>query len=656
LAGLFINGAPASRDDHQSLWETMAVVDLTARPLDRVGEAAACLPVGPDTGPDEAVEIARLIKGAVGVKDEAAACAVFVEVMERLPNPEFTFPDGRTPAAVYDAVSGEDRPWPELWKAVIPYGFDASEEVRIAEQWVKDGGYDLPYDEYRRRLAIAYDKEVPFTSFTDPRLLRAELTLDEAVGIASEKLATIRDPLKRDATRVVEVTRVANRLHVLYREVDRLVAARMAPHGQVPPQVLAGGIALRDRLTAPTPDWLVSGYLLANGQHILYGAPEALKSFTALDWCLHIATGRAWLGRPVERRGVVLYAGEAAVRLERRKAAWFAARGISVEDSAGVPFAIVDTVPTLGNGDNGLEAAVQQVRAASAGWDVPVGLIVLDTMTRVAAAAGLSTTDTGEYGRLLAAIDGLGRLTGAATLTIYHVPKSNPSGPTGTYQTMGNADVVIRADRDTTAPPHEPRTQLRVRPPHGKMRDGEPPADLVLQFREESFAEWLAASYARTGAPMPPLLTLALMPDFSAVGTEAPSVDGCEDARKRYRSLVVVGEAGTQPTKDGAQADLERRVLRVLKHHPGVPQDNVRKALRGFGKDAVAKVLEALVQSDPAHVKDERRGNAHQYSLTAAGVARLEELEWSPASMSVRDENDSSRVARESSRAEGPAR
>src|SRR6266699_3339881 len=265
LAGLYIDGAPASLDDPQALWEMMAVLDLTARPLDRVGEAAACLPVGPDTGPNKAVEIARLIKGAVPPEDEAAALAVFVEVMERLPNPEFTFPDGGTPAEMYDAVSGKDRRWPELWKAAIPYGFDASAEVRIAEQWVMDGGYDLPFDEVQRRMAIAYDKEVPFTSFTDPRLLRAELTLDEAVGIASEKLATIRDPLKRDATRVVEVTRVANKLHVPYREVDRLVAAYTAPHGQVPPQVLAGGIPLRDRLTAPTPDWLVSGYLLANG-------------------------------------------------------------------------------------------------------------------------------------------------------------------------------------------------------------------------------------------------------------------------------------------------------------------------------------------------------------------------------------------------------
>ena len=64
---------------------------------------------------------------------------------------------------------------------------------------------------------------------------------------------------------------------------------------------------------------------------------------------------------------------------------------------------------------------------------------------RAVTEAGLSTTDTGEYGRILAGVDSLGRLTHGATLTIYHIPVSDrsQSRPAGTYQSTANPDVII---------------------------------------------------------------------------------------------------------------------------------------------------------------------------------------------------------------------
>src|SRR5207245_274059 len=122
---------------------------------------------------------------------------------------------------------------------------------------------------------------------------------------------------------------------------------------------------------------------------------------------------------------------------------------------------------------------------------------------------------------ILAGIDSLGRVTQAATLTIYHVPVSDTSRPAGTYQTTANPDVIIKAERQGSGL----NTVLRAAPPHGKSRSGVPPRDLLLRFKVKDVRQWLADSYEQAGRPLPSTLANAAVEGFTCIDTSGSSLN-----------------------------------------------------------------------------------------------------------------------------------
>lgn len=75
-------------------------------------------------------------------------------------------------------------------------------------------------------------------------------------------------------------------------------------------------------LATPEPKWLITDYLRHQEVGVIYGPPNAGKSFLALDWALHVAAGLPWRDHPVEQAPVVYFAGEGAFSLQRRIRAW----------------------------------------------------------------------------------------------------------------------------------------------------------------------------------------------------------------------------------------------------------------------------------------------------------------------------------------------
>ncbi len=71
------------------------------------------------------------------------------------------------------------------------------------------------------------------------------------------------------------------------------------------------------------PQWLIKGWLEKEVLCMVHGPSGAGKSFVVLDWCLHIATGKAaWNGSKVNAGTVVYLAGEGHYGIRRRVAAW----------------------------------------------------------------------------------------------------------------------------------------------------------------------------------------------------------------------------------------------------------------------------------------------------------------------------------------------
>ena len=65
-----------------------------------------------------------------------------------------------------------------------------------------------------------------------------------------------------------------------------------------------------EMLELPAPTWLIEGLLPAQGLADLYGDSGVGKSFLALDWSAHVATGRDWLGNTVQQGGVAYICSE----------------------------------------------------------------------------------------------------------------------------------------------------------------------------------------------------------------------------------------------------------------------------------------------------------------------------------------------------------
>jgi len=179
---------------------------------------------------------------------------------------------------------------------------------------------------------------------------------------------------------------------------------------------------LRDRLLTldqlrnlPPAESLIKGVLTMDSAVWLIGQAGGFKSFVALDWAAHVATGRTWNGTHKVRKGKVLYLVAEGVRgFMRRIDAWTQHHGEKPEDLMVLP------VPVQAAGDDGV----------SAGWGILVelaselepALIVLDTQARLT--VGLEENSNTEMGIWISAVDKLKSATGACVLVVHHTGRN----------------------------------------------------------------------------------------------------------------------------------------------------------------------------------------------------------------------------------------
>ena len=131
---------------------------------------------------------------------------------------------------------------------------------------------------------------------------------------------------------------------------------------------------------------LNSGYIIkhllgSTGMAVIYGEPGVGKTFFALWLALCVAAGFIFFGRRVRRCGVIYIAAEAGGSIENRAEA--AKRGFDFP--ADMPFAAITSPINLCSNDADLERLVSVICLAEADFGMPVGLIVIDTLSRVLA-------------------------------------------------------------------------------------------------------------------------------------------------------------------------------------------------------------------------------------------------------------------------------
>ena len=171
-----------------------------------------------------------------------------------------------------------------------------------------------------------------------------------------------------------------------------------------------GAIAHKTRGQGRSPPvaFLIDGLFHEVGTGTIVSKYLGGKTFVAMSLTASVATGCAFAGRPVLRRGAVLWlAAEGEREVDKRIRA--AVRALGCDPDEQPIYVQIASVPKLLS--NGGEAAVMQIagqaeRAAKAEFGLPLVLIAFDTMIK-SAGYKKSENDAVEVNNMIQVMEGI---------------------------------------------------------------------------------------------------------------------------------------------------------------------------------------------------------------------------------------------------------
>jgi len=225
-------------------------------------------------------------------------------------------------------------------------------------------------------------------------------------------------------------------------DLDALIAERGAPD-EAPPRTKRPKAYLLDELSglAEVHDF-VEGFLCDGQSSVIYGDTNVGKSFFALDLALHVALGREWFGKQVDRGAVVYVAGEGGGGMKRRIEAFLRRHGI--DQTKDIPFALIPDMIDFRDkrGIRGLIEALHELRVRVG---LPVRLIIVDTLSRALAGGNENASD--DMGALVRGADQVRSVTGAHLSFVHHTGKDDSKGARGHSLLKAAVDTEIEVRR-----------------------------------------------------------------------------------------------------------------------------------------------------------------------------------------------------------------
>jgi hypothetical protein len=180
----------------------------------------------------------------------------------------------------------------------------------------------------------------------------------------------------------------------------------------------------------PQPPTLIKGLLSHGEEFLIYGPPEAGKSFFAVDLACCWASSENWRGRKMDRGLVIYLAGEWSRSIKNRTLAWALRNGKQLTD---LPIAVLGTsINLMSPGTDEVDALVTAIQAARriAGMDV----IAIIGYTVHSLSPG-SKEDNHSFGVLTGQCrrirDALGQDQPPALVYVHHTGKDEDRGPRG---------------------------------------------------------------------------------------------------------------------------------------------------------------------------------------------------------------------------------
>ena len=189
----------------------------------------------------------------------------------------------------------------------------------------------------------------------------------------------------------------------------------------------------------------VEDLLTHNGLSVTYGESGCGKSFFMTDLGFHVAMGRQWRDREVDKFGVVYVAAEGGGYGIKNRIAALKQHHVIAET---VPFAIVPCSIDLLNPKADTDRLIERIKADSKYFDLTVGLVVIDTLSRALAGGNESSSD--DMGALVINADKVRAETGAHVAFVHHSGKDASRGSRGWSGLRAAIDTEIEVQRDET--------------------------------------------------------------------------------------------------------------------------------------------------------------------------------------------------------------
>ena len=185
----------------------------------------------------------------------------------------------------------------------------------------------------------------------------------------------------------------------------------------------------------PEPQYWIDGVIPQGEQVVLYGDPEAGKTFLALDWAMSVATGRACFGRTTTPGRVLYMSGEGNARITSRMHAWMSFHGARPRPEQ---LLMTDHVPDLMN-DQVIENLAREISRRE------IDLVIIDTLGRAMSIGGGDISSPPDTAQALKNMQVLSAYRPATTpVVIHHKIKSGTMA--GSYNLLGGVDVALVAE------------------------------------------------------------------------------------------------------------------------------------------------------------------------------------------------------------------
>jgi hypothetical protein len=184
-------------------------------------------------------------------------------------------------------------------------------------------------------------------------------------------------------------------------------------------------------LKLPRPSSLIDGVLHRHSYAVLRGRDATYKTFQALDWALHVATGREWNGHRVQKARVLYIVGEGVHGFQSRVEAWEHHHDQRVDEQM---ITFRHGAVNMYMGGPALERLIQRV--AGDGY----GLVVIDTLNRASVGADANSSS------MNVVLENIDRVKNATTdgsvLVIAHTDKADRD-TRGFSAIEDDADIVF---------------------------------------------------------------------------------------------------------------------------------------------------------------------------------------------------------------------